>query len=392
MKIAHVSAVFPPYHSGTGNVCYHNALELARRGHSISVFTASLDGAPENEVIDGVNIHRLRPLVRVGNAALLPGLVRHLHGFDLIHLHYPFFGGEITWLAAKLGHTPLVITYHQDVLLGGLMGVAERFLRQSVSRLVLSSADRLLFTSLDYGRSSYASRMVKDGYPHIDELPNGVDISDFNINNSPADLRFRHKLADGDQVVMLVAGLDHAHYFKGVNILLEALARMPVSVKGVIVGDGDLRSSYQAMAEKLGIASRIHFTGYVANVELPLYYRLADVTVLPSVTMGEAFGLVLVESMACGTPVIATDLPGVRTVVNHGSDGFLVKPGDPGSLVGALQQILKNDRTRKIMGQHGREKVEKRYSWEKIGDRLEMIYGQVLEQKFAQSDHRAQAL
>ncbi|MCB0002896.1 MAG: glycosyltransferase, partial [Anaerolineae bacterium] len=74
LRIAHVTATFPPYRGGTGNVCYHNARELARRGHDVHVFTSTVDGAPQRETRDGIEIHRLSPLVRVGNAPLLPQL------------------------------------------------------------------------------------------------------------------------------------------------------------------------------------------------------------------------------------------------------------------------------------------------------------------------------
>jgi glycosyltransferase involved in cell wall biosynthesis len=113
---------------------------------------------------------------------------------------------------------------------------------------------------------------------------------------------------------------------------------------------------------------------------LPRYYRLAATTVLPSTTMGEAFGLVLVESLASGTPVVATDLPGVRTVVEHGSDGLLVAPGNPAALAGAIGRLTRYATMREVMGMRGRAKVEGRYHWALIGRRLETLYAQVLDE------------
>jgi len=378
MRIAHVTATFPPYQGGTGNVCYHNARGLVQRGHSVHVFTAAFSGVQAYEVSHGVIIHRLRPMMRIGNAPVLPGLTRVLRDFDLIHLHYPFFGGEMTALIAWLSHTPLVITYHQDVLLTGLMGSIEKALRRTIGRVTLRSARRLLFTSLDYGRASYVYAMLRDREYIIDELPNGVDTQKFNITPSSTGLRKKHHLAEDDQIVLVVAGLDRAHYFKGIDIFLQSLTRVPPKVKAVIVGDGDLRSTYEMTAERLGIRQRVTFAGRVSDEDLPLYYRMADVTVLPSTTMGEAFGLVLVESMASGTPVIATDLPGVRTVVDHGNDGFLVKPGDPDSLAAALDKMLADGPLRRTMGNRGRAKTEMRYDWVRIAAQLETIYQQVL--------------
>ncbi len=378
LRVAQVTATFPPYPGGTGNVCYHNARELTRLGHQVTVFTAALKDAPDHEIIDGFQVKRLKPLIRVGNAPLLPGLLRQLRGFDLIHWHYPFFGGEITALTARLYRIPLVITYHQDVFLSGPLGVIEKILRLTTSRVAMRSARRVLFTSLDYAQASYSRPLLKGREGRIGELSNGVDIARFSPGDAPAELRQKLKLAADDKVVLLVGGLDRAHYFKGVEIFLEALAALESNIKGVIVGEGDMRAGYQQRAQALGLGERVNFVGRASEAELPDYYRLAGVTVLPSLTMGEAFGLVLVESLASGTPVIASNLPGVRTVVDAPNSGLLVEPGDSAGLAQAIGQILANENLRREMGQRGRARVEQNYSWQQIGLRLESIYREVL--------------
>ena len=377
-----MSATFPPYRAGTGNVCFKNAQELARRGHEVHVFTPALPQAPAWEKIGGFEIHRLQPLARFGNAALLPGLLTSLNAFDLIHLHYPFFGGELTGLVAWLSRTPLIITYHQDVLLSGWMGLAERALRWSIERLMLRRATRLLFTSLDYARASYIQPLLKGRQEHLAELANGVDSQLFSQPTDTSQLRKLLGLKEYERVALLVARLDKAHYFKGVPVFLEALARLSEQpIKGVIVGEGDLRESYEARAVELGIQDKISFVGQVDEADLALYYRLADVTVLASTTMGEAFGLVLLESLASGTPVVATDLPGVCTVVDTPHDGLLVEPGNSTALALAIEKITMADETvRRAMGQHGKSRVAANYDWRVVGNQLEAIYRQVLVQ------------
>ena len=380
LRIAHVTATFPPYRGGTGNVCYHHARELARRGHEVHVITAAAPDAPPHEVRDGFAVRRLPPLVRVGNAPLLPGLLGALRGFDLIHLHYPFFGGELTTFAAHLFRAPLVITYHQDVCLGGLMGAAAEALRQTLGRWTLRAAARLLFTSKDYGDVSYVRPMLAGRERQVGELPNGVDVLRFQPGPRPLALRQRLGLAADDRVALLVAGLDRAHAFKGVPVLLRALQSLP-TVRAVVVGDGDQRAAYEQVARQLGVAARVCFAGRVDDDALPDYYRLAEVTVLPSTTAGEAFGLVLVESLACGTPVVASDLPGVRTVVDHRRDGLLAPPGDARALAQAIADVLADEQERLAMGRRGRARVAARYSWDRIGDRLEEIYRDVLAER-----------
>ena len=175
MRIAHVSATFPPYMGGTGNVCFNTCRELANRGHRVYVYTAAYSGAPAYEIKEGVIVHRLSPWVQVGNARFLPDLIR-MKGFDLIHLHYPFFGGELSSLAAWIHRCPLVITYHQDVLLPGWKSLVEKCLRWSLERWVLRSADIILFASQDYAQASFIRPILRGLEDRISHLPNGVDM------------------------------------------------------------------------------------------------------------------------------------------------------------------------------------------------------------------------
>lgn len=381
MRIAHITATFPPHTSGTGNVCYHNARELVRRGHEVHVFTAQLPGLAPDEQTEGMHVHRLRPLLRYGNAYFLPTLFLKLRSFDLVHLHMPFYGGcEAVLLQKQLHGVPLVITHHQDVHLSKLLGLVSRSHDRLIGQPLMRAADRACFTSRDYANTSQYRSLVSTGRLHVAELPNGVAPEHFTPGERPVHLVQRYAL-ENRPVLLFVGALDRAHYFKGVGVLLQALAWLGrPDVALIIVGAGDLRSSYQQRTAQLGLAEQVYFPGYVPDAELPDYYRLADVTILPSTTTGEAFGLVLLESLACGTPVIASNLPGVRTVVDEGRDGVLVEPGDVAALAGKLQFMLALPASeRQEMGCAGRHKVEERYAWEKIGVRLEALYRQVLD-------------
>ena len=377
MRIAHVTAAFPPYFSGTGNVCFQNCQELAHGGNDVHVFTPAIPGSPENGTLEGISVHRLHPRVRIGNAAFLPQLA-NLSGFDVIHLHYPFFGGELAAFSSQKAHTPLVITYHQDVLLTGAAAWIEKILRRTSSRYVLRSADRLLFTSLDYGQASYIRPLLKGREDRIGELPNGVDTLKFSPGKAPDDLVEYFKPGLRRPTALLVATLDRPHYFKGVNVFLNALARLPDHYQGIIVGSGSLQPSYKAYAQSLELDGRVLFAGRVPEADLPNYYRLADVVVLPSTTMGEAFGLVLVEGMACGKPVIASNLPGVRSVVEEGVTGFLVEPGQITGLANAVDWVLSNPQRAAVMGQQGRARVIAKYDQARIGIQLGKLYADIL--------------
>lgn len=380
MRIAHVTATFPPYYSGTGMVAYYSARELARRGHSVKVITAEVaevGPAPDDDP-EGVEVVRLRSLFRIGNAPFLPELPAHLKDVQIIHLQFPFYlGGELTALAARRYGNRLIVTYQQDVLLDGIRGLLARAHDRAVGARVLRSAERVLFSSLDYARSSKAWGWLDSD--RMGELPNGVESERFHPDVPRRQLRKELGYEEQDVVFILVAALDRAHHFKGVPVLLRALARLdPSQCRVLIVGDGDQRTSYEEHARRLGVEHVVTFTGRVPAERLPLYYAAAEAGILPSTTRGEAFGMVLLEAMATGRPVIASDLPGVRTVVRHAHDGYRVQPGSAQELATRMRELASERALRNRMGEAARKRVLDSYTWTHAVDRLEKEYERVL--------------
>ena len=378
MKIAHVTATFPPYHGGTGVVCYHNALGLARLGHQVTVYTAD-EALNDYRYPSEIAVHHLPVLFRLGNAPLLPSLW-NLAGFDVVHLHYPFyFGAETLFLKSLLRGSPYVVTYHQDVLFDGWLRFPERLHHALLGRQILGRAAKVLATSQDYARASRLGPLARARPGLVDELPNGVDARRFHPGVEGGAVRDHYNLRPEDRTVLFVGALDRAHYFKGIGVLLQALGHISdPALRLLVVGDGDLRATYQSQAQALGLGERVTFCGRVPDADLPAHYAASDLLVLPSTTMGEAFGVVLLEAMACGKPVIASNLPGVRSVVDDGRDGLLVRPGDVEDLAEKVQRLLADGSARREMGVRGRKKVEERYDWPRIVPRLEEFYAEVL--------------
>lgn len=379
MRIAHVTPVFPPYFSGYSSVCYYNALGLAQLGHQVTVFTANYPPG-EYSYPPEITVKRLPTPFRIGNAPLTPGLLR-LDGFDLVHLHCPYYlGAELILLKSLASDLRYVATYHQDVLFSSPLRYPAQLHHRWVEMRILRRAERVLATSWDYARASRVKELLRTCPGLVGVLPNGVDAQRFHPGLDASPLRARYGLDSDGRNILFVAALDKAHYFKGLTILLEVISRMSdVGIRLIVVGDGNLRPSYQQLAHDLGVQDRVVFCGRVSDEELPYYYALCDLHVLPSVTMGEAFGVVLLEAMACGKPVIASNLPGVRSVVCHGDDGLLVQPGDADDLAEKMQWLLNHPDHAREMGARGRVKVEARYDWPVIIPQLERIYEQVLE-------------
>nr|MBC7245836.1 glycosyltransferase family 4 protein [Chloroflexota bacterium] len=206
MRIAHVTATFPPHYAGTGIVCYYNALGLARLGHEVTVFTA--DYPPCQPVYpQEITVQRLRPWLHIGNAPLLPGLLQ-LEGFDLIHLHYPFYSGaELIFYKAMRNSLPYVITYHQDVLFPGLLSLLEKLHYRILGKHILERAARVLATSWDYARASRLRELLQAKPAAVDELPNGVDAGRFYPAIDAKALRTHYGLATDERVILFVGAL-----------------------------------------------------------------------------------------------------------------------------------------------------------------------------------------
>ncbi|MEM4724781.1 MAG: glycosyltransferase family 4 protein, partial [Candidatus Hadarchaeum sp.] len=225
MRIAHVTATFPPHYSGTGMVCYYNAIGLARLGHKVTVFTADYPPCQPTYPKE-IEVQRLRPWFRIGNAPLLPGLLQ-LEGFDLIHLHYPFyFGAELVFYRSRQSGLPYVLTYHQDVHFPGLLRFAEKLHYRLLGKRILTHAAKVLATSWDYARASRLGELLQAKPAAVDELPNGVDTECFHPAIDANELRKRYGLGADERVVLFVGALDRAHFFKGVAVLLQAMAHV----------------------------------------------------------------------------------------------------------------------------------------------------------------------
>ena len=385
MKIAHLVSTFPPYHGGMGNSVAGMAAALAHRGHSVVVLTPHErlprhDEEPRDQ-LRNYSITPSRSLLRFGNAAFLPQLLWNLQGYDIVHLHYPFFGGaEVVafWKQFVLypKPVPLVVTYHMDALADGWKGKFFAWYNRHVMPWVLLRADRIVATTREYADHSLL-RELPECAGRLVTVPHGIDIP--HVHGSGRDV--------GDATILFVGALDRAHAFKGVDVLLRAF-KFVIEFWGsdapptlVIVGDGDLRCVYEALADELGVTAHVRFVGYVSDGERDHAYAAASCVVLPSISASEAFGLVALEAMAAGKPVIASNLPGVRSVVVEGVTGMLVKPGDIVGLGKAMSDLLHDPERGAAMGRAGRDRAEHEYTWASVGEKLEAVY-QSLTQKW----------
>ncbi|OGL70371.1 hypothetical protein A3C17_04225 [Candidatus Uhrbacteria bacterium RIFCSPHIGHO2_02_FULL_53_13] len=369
MTIVFVTPVYPPYRAGMAHVAYEEAVHLASRGHAVHVVTLSKHRSVVQDE-HGVTIHRLRAELAFGNAGWAFEWWRWLREVpvDVVHLHAPFFGVQEQMVLSFPKEIPLVMSYHMDLVAHGFVKRVAAISRAAFLPRLLKRADRVIVASRDYAQSSWL-------YPHweliekkLAEIPFGVDLTRF-CPSSRLPLTSTQPLR-----ILFVGALDRAHYFKGLPELLRALEGLREHEwRLTIVGDGDWRARYEALCRELYVSDRVTFAGRVQSDALPAMYAQAGMFVLPSVDRSEAFGLVALEAQASGVPVIVSDLPGVRTVIDPGKTGILAKPGDVASLRESLETLLGDAPRRQAMGRAARAHAE-RYSWDVHVDMLEQMY------------------
>jgi len=369
MRIAHIVCTFPPYKGGMGNSVYHMATQIGSRGHKSVVFTPAYnkENVGEENLGWGTKVVRLKPLLAVGNAAILPQLLWRLKDFDIINLHYPFFGSAIlVALAAFFGRTKLVVHYHMDTVSSGIKGLIFWFYSFFFLPVLVRLTKTITCASLDYIRQSQLSDYYVHHFQKFIEIPFGVN----------ADL-FVPGSEEREPIILFVGALDQQHYFKGVKELIEAfslIASKRPEARLVLVGHGDLENHYQDLADSHHLEEKFTMITKASDTDLAKWYGRARVSVLPSINKSEAFGLVLLEAMSSATPVIASNLPGVRNVFRNKEHGFLVQPGDVNQLAEKLAFMLDNPEAARLMGERARAWIEQRYSWVVVGERLEATY------------------
>jgi len=384
LRIAHLTATFPPYPGGAGNTAYRFARGQAERGHHVEVFTAPADG--EEPDPGGAVVHRIHPLLAIGNAPLIPGIAT-IDGFDVVHIHYPFiFGSELTLLgrlARERRRQALLVHYKNRLVAKGRRRLAFETYERTVAPLLVRSADRICVLSPDHAESvPYLRRIAEREPDRLVEMPNGVDTALFAPGRGEAGVRARAGIPDGAVVASFVATLDRAHHFKRLDVAIDAIAALPDGgVHLLVAGGGELLDDFRHRAAQAGVADRIHFLGPVPHPELPNVLRASDLLLLTT-EPPESFGIVLIEGMACGLPTIATRYPGVRAVVDEGETGLLVPPADAPAVARAIQRLLDaGPEGRAAMGAAGRAKAERLWSWPRLLDRMDAAYAEAIAER-----------
>lgn len=367
MKIAIVSPYSWKYPGGVNSHVRGLASEMRGRGHEVTVIAPELSGEiPMVSTVDAGRSVSIPANGSIAHIALSPTASRLIRkvmresSFEILHVHEPFV--PLLSRAAVLAATcKVVATFHAA---GGERSFL-RFLARATSASVFGKIDGLIAVSPS-ARATAMSTFPGD----YELIPNGVDTKRFSPEGPSVPLA-----SPGDSIILFV-GRDEPR--KGLGVLLRAfellLERIP-HARLVLVGPG-LSNSRALGSLPLKVRDGLICVGEVGADELPAYYRAADIFCAPSIE-SESFGITLVEAMACGTPVIASDIPGYEYVVEVAGGGFLFSPGDAGELATLIANLLADEEARGKVATNALEGA-KRFSWERVGEEIEKYYLEVL--------------
>src|SRR5258706_1085261 len=311
----------------------------------------------------------------------LPDFTQHIEEFrrqeairyDVLHSHY-WLSGMAAMQLARPWDIPHVTMFHT---LGHLKQLAnpnqsEPSLRLEMEHLLIQRADGIIASTYDERQQIIRHSGATPGQVHV--IPCGVDLERF-IPQDRQCARQKLGLKYHSPVLLYVGRLDP---FKGPDVLLQAAAMMEEKAQVLIVGgklSGDKElDQLRELARRLKISQRVHFLGARPQQELPIFYSAADVTVVPS--YHESFGLAAVESLACGTPVVATRAGGLMKVVRHGETGYLVQRC-PGFFAERLDSLLQNPEVLAQMRAVTRLSVLQ-YSWKHVASQMLDVYEDVI--------------
>ncbi len=367
MNILHLYKDYYPVVGGIENHLRTLAEAQAARGHTVTVLVTSPTRQSRVETRGGVRVIYAGRLATVASTPLSLALFAALRRErpDVAHLHFPYPVGDLAQaVAGRARHT--VITYHSDVVRQKtLLRLYAPWLRRTLAR-----ADAVIATSPPYVETSpFLARLAK----RCTIIPYGIDARRFE-SADPAEveaIRARY----GQRLVLFVGLL---RYYKGVEFLIRA---MPAVEGRALLAGGEStrrRGELEALAHALGVAERVVFLGPQEQA-LPALYHACDVFTLPSIERSEAFGIVQLEAMAAGRPVVSADVgTGVAWVNQHEVTGLVVPPRDAAQLAAGLNRLLADPALRQRLGAAGRQRVEQEFTASKMVDRIEALYERVL--------------
>lgn len=371
MKILIVTPYYHPKIGGLENYVYHLVQSLLKDCQfQIVVVTANHEKSTneENIIDDRYKVYRLPIQFKISNTPVSFHWYKQMEEIiakekpDIINAHAPVpFIADITSLAAR--DKPFILTYHAGSMLKGKMPVdlLIKLYENTALKKLFNRSHKIICYSKEFIANYLAPYKNKVTY-----IPPGVDKHLYSPNN--------HQ--EISRNILYVGKLEKSAQWKGVRYLLEAIQILKSDfpdIKLSLVGEGDAISEYQNYAKKLYISENVIFTGPLQGEQLAQQYRNSYALVLPSISSAESFGIVLIEAMASGLPVIGSNRGGIPGVIDDNVNGILVTPRNPQSIADAIKKLLNDPEYARKLGRQGRMKVMKEFVWDNNAEKFKKI-------------------
>ncbi|MFQ5742211.1 MAG: glycosyltransferase [Acidobacteriota bacterium] len=362
MHVLHIYKDYPPVIGGIENHLRLLAERQADLGLEVTVLVTSRRRSTSKARENGVRVIRAGRLAEVSSTPLSLAICSQLRQLsaDITHLHVPYPMGELAHWAFGQGRAT-VLTYHCDFTLQRFSGLLYRpFLRRLLRR-----ADRIIATSLQYIDSSPLLRPLAD---KCSVVPLGTDLERWSRHTEVGVAAIRKRWSG--PLVLFVGRLRH---YKGLPYLIDAMQQVPATL--IVVGTGPMRGALVRQAEASPATEKIHFLGHISDASLADTYAAAAVLVLPSSERSEAFGTVLLEAMASGTPVISTELSTGTSFVNRdGETGFVVPPRNSDALARAISKLVTDPQLQQEMGVRAQSRARLEFGVERMVEGVMEVY------------------
>ena len=393
MKILMLTWEYPPrIVGGIARVVNDLSKRLIKDGHDVTVVTYREGNAPYFEDDKGVKVYRVDNFMINPNnfidwimqmnfnmIAKANEIIAKEGAFDVIHAH--------DWLVAYAAKTlknsydiPIVSTIHatDSGRNSGIHDETQRYINDTEWMLTYESTEVIV-------NSNYMKRELQSlfGLPFekINVIPNGININMFNGVEKDYDFRRKYAL-DNEKIILFMGRLV---YEKGVQHLISAMPKILAGyhdAKLVIAGKGGMLDELRAQVNSLGISNKVYFTGYMDSKQVCKMYKCADVSVFPSTY--EPFGIVALEAMLSGTPVVVSDIGGLNEIVEHGVDGMKSYAGNPNSLADSILALLYNPQLADSVVKKAKAKVKNEFNWAKIAQDTHFTYQKAICQTMAE--------
>jgi rhamnosyl/mannosyltransferase len=366
IKVLMVGKFYPPqYVGGIEYSLQETAAGLVRIGLNVDVVVSSRDGNSSIEEIDGVTVHRVQRVSNIGSVPIslhyplkLRQMLKEKH-YDVVHLHYPYVIGELSCLFNKI-NAKLVITYHMN-------SEYKKLLKKPLIPFMnglLRKADKIIVSS---------DNLLKNA-KHLSEFRGKCTVIPLSVKDEWFEApSFEVVTALKSEYGSFIFFAGRLFKTKGAHVLIEAVRNLDCNL--VLAGEGPELEPLKSLVGKLGVGDRVFFVGSQKKKRLKEFYNAAEVFCLPSISNQESFGLVLLEAMAAGKPVISTELGTGTTFINqHGETGLVVKPEDVDMLGEAIKRLMSDEVFRLKLGKNALKRANDLFREEVVLSRIVELY------------------